>query len=278
MIHTPRRSAKDERGWKASSLWRGGASHRKAMQRPGPERLQKILARAGFGSRRATEELIVAGRVTVDGRVAKLGEKVDPATQRIEVDGRPIHLPQAYSYLALNKPVGYLCSRRDRHHAMLVYELLPVELRHRVVTVGRLDLRSEGLILFTDDGELAHRLMHPRYRVPKVYQVTAQGPQEALEKLKHGVMLEDGPARPDRLVVVSTQGDTISLEITLHEGRKREVRRMCAAVGLKVQKLRRVAFGPIRLGRLAPGMFRWLSPSEVAALKRLVGLADAHGK
>lgn len=248
------------------------------MQRPGPERLQKTLARAGFGSRRAAEELITAGRVTVDGRVAKLGEKADPTTQRIEVDGRPIRLPQAFSYLALNKPVGYLCSRGDRHHGKLVYELLPAGLRDRVMTVGRLDLRSDGLILLTDDGKLAHRLMHPRYGVPKVYQVTAQGPPEAVEKLKDGVMLEDGPACPDSLVVVSRQGDTVSLRITLHEGRKREVRRMCAAVGLKVLRLKRVAFGPIRLGRLATGKFRWLSPSEVAALKRLVGLADADGK
>ncbi|MCX7597573.1 MAG: rRNA pseudouridine synthase [Armatimonadetes bacterium] len=245
------------------------------MQRPGYERLQKILARAGFGSRRAAEELIAAGRVAVDGQVAKLGDKADPSTQRIEVDGRPIQLPQAYTYLALNKPPGYLCSRRDRHHAKLVYELLPANLRDLVVTVGRLDLRSEGLLLLTDDGELAHRLMHPRYGVLKVYHVVAQGPSRAEEKLEEGVMLEDGPARPDSVVVKDRRGDAVSMYITLSEGRKREVRRMCAAVGLKVLRLRRVAFGPIRLGRLPAGKFRQLSASEVAALKRLVGLADA---
>jgi len=243
---------------------------------PGPERLQKILARAGFGSRRAAEQVIAAGKVTVDGRPAALGEKADPATQRIEVEGRPISLPAHYTYLVLNKPAGCLCSRSDRHHARLVYDLVPPDVRGRVATVGRLDLRSEGLILLTDDGELAYRLAHPRYGVRKVYHVVAQGPAEAVEKLKSGVVLEDGPACPDGLVVVRRVGEILSMRITLREGRKREIRRMCAAVGLKVVRLKRVAFGPIRLGRLRTGQFRRLSPSEVAALRRLVGLANAE--
>lgn len=251
---------------------------RKTTQVPGLERLQKILARAGFGSRRAAEQLIAAGKVTIDGRVARLGEKADPTVQRIEVEGRPVVLPKTYVYLALNKPPGYLCSRSDRHHAKLIYDLLPPQLRSRVATVGRLDLRSEGLILLTDDGELAHRLAHPRYGVEKLYHVVAKGPAAAVEKLREGVLLEDGPARPTRLVVTSRRGELVSMRIALREGRKREIRRMCAAVGLSVVRLRRVAFGPIRLGRLPAGEFRRLSASEVAALRRLVGLADADAR
>lgn len=236
--------------------------------------LQKLLARAGVASRRKSEALIREGRVAVDGRVAVLGESADPATQTITVDGKPIHLPTAFQYLALNKPRGYLTSRSDPHHDRFVYDLLPPRLRALVFPVGRLDRDSEGLLIMTSDGELAHRLMHPRYRVPRVYHVSVTGPGEAVALLRRGVDLAEGPARPDRVRVRKTQGDNRELEVVLLEGRKREVRRMCAVAGLTVRRLRREVYGPIRLGSLATGRWRRLEDHEVDALRRSVGLTN----
>jgi pseudouridine synthase len=249
----------------------------------GPERLQKILARAGYGSRRAVEELIRAGKVTVDGRAAVLGQRADPATEAVAVRGRRVALPKSFTYLALNKPAGYLCSRGDPHHAKLVYDLLSPELARRVSTVGRLDLDSEGLLLLTDDGELANRLTHPRWGVEKVYSVLAapapgQDAQAAVERLHEGVVLEDGPARPDRLQVLRRSSRGLTLELTLSEGRKREVRRMCAAAGLEVTALKRVAVGPLRMRGLPRGCYRELTMAEVARLRRAVGLEPSDGR
>lgn len=238
------------------------------------ERLQKILARAGVASRRKAEDLIRQGRVAVDGRVARLGESADPATQVITLDGAPLPPPSTHLYVALNKPAGYLSSRSDPHHHHFIYDLLPPELRH-LFPVGRLDRNSEGLLLLTTDGELAHRLMHPRYGVPRVYRVHLRGKQAGLRRLQDGVELEDGPAKPEAVRCLARRRGWLEVEIVLREGRKREIRRMCAAAGLKVHRLKRVAYGPVNLGTLRPGQWRYLRDEEVAALRGLVGL-DEH--
>jgi pseudouridine synthase len=238
------------------------------------EVLQKILARAGVASRRKSEELIRAGRVAVDGKVAELGTSADASRQVITVDGKPIRAPTAHHYIVLNKPAGYLTSRSDPHHTRFVYDLLPRGLRKLVFPVGRLDQNSEGLLLLTSDGELAHRLTHPRYAVPRVYHVSAEGPVAGLEKLRTGAELSDGMAKPESVRLRRRRGSVVEIEIVLREGRKREVRRLCAAAGLSVRRLRRVAYGPIKLADLAVGKWRRLTENEVQALRRIVGLAE----
>ncbi len=239
------------------------------------EVLQKILARAGVASRRKSEDLIKAGRVAVDGITATPGQRVDPNTQSITVDGTPISLPAKLHYLILNKPRGYLTSRADPHHTRFVYDLLPAELRRALFTVGRLDCESEGLLLLTSDGDLAHRLMHPRYEVLRVYHVAVVGPRSAVHALRHGAELADGSAYPERVTVLAESAEGLVLELGLREGRKREVRRLCAAAGLEVRRLCRVAYGPVHLGDLAPGQWRRLTQDEVRTLRRTVGLSDS---
>jgi 23S rRNA pseudouridine2605 synthase len=238
------------------------------------ERLQKVLARAGYGSRRAAEALIAAGRVRVNGAVATLGAQADPATDRIEVDGRPVAAPAIEVTLALHKPEGYVVTRADEQGRPTVYDLLPGAPPH-LRYVGRLDVATSGLLLLTTDGELAHRLTHPRYRVEKVYDVLLDEelPAEASDRLVRGVRLEDGMTAP---AVVERRGER-RIRITIVEGRNRQVRRMCEAVGRRVVWLRRVAVGPIRLGGLAAGASRPLTAPEEAALRRLVGLPPAGG-
>ena len=236
------------------------------------ERLQKILSRAGVASRRKAEELIVQGRVTVNGRVAQLGDRADPASDLIAVDGVPIRWPAGERHIALNKPRGVLCTREDPHAQSSVFDLLPPQDRSRLVMVGRLDRDSEGLMIFTTDGELAFRLMHPRFGVRRVYHVLVIGDPGQMDELAAGVELEDGLARPERVRLVRRWGRGFWVEIVLREGRKREVRRMCAAVGWRVDRLVRVAYGPLKLGQLRPGQWRDLRPSEVEALRRVVGL------
>jgi 23S rRNA pseudouridine2605 synthase len=243
----------------------------------GPERLQKLLARAGFGSRRACEALIEAGRVSVDGRVATLGERADSRTQRVAVDGEPIALPSEDVTLVLNKPVGYVISASPERGQRGVFDLFddaPPQLRY----VGRLDADTEGLLLFTTLGELVHRLTHPRYEVDKVYEATVAGQpsEDALERLRRGVALEDGWTAPATVRVLASRGDEAVLELVIHEGRKRQVRRMCAAVGHPVRRLRRVAFGPITLDELEPGAWREATAEELAALLRIARLEGAE--
>jgi 23S rRNA pseudouridine2605 synthase len=240
------------------------------------QRVQKILARAGVASRRKAEELIRAGRVEIDGQPAIVGATADPARQRITVDGRPIPWPPKLEYLALHKPRGYLCSHADPHHHLLIYQLVPPHLRPGLITVGRLDRDSEGLVLLTTDGELAHRLMHPRWGVLRVYELGLQGSEEQVFLLAEGVRLEDGLAQAERVRILSARGPQLWVEVVLRQGRKRQLRRMCAAVGLKLIQLRRVAYGPVRLGDLPPGRWRSLKPQEIAALKATVGLTQAH--
>lgn len=231
---------------------------------PEGERLQKVLARAGFGSRRVCEDLIADGRVNVDGRVAELGRRVDPATASVEVDGVPIGVRPGLVYYLLNKPAGVVTTASDPQGRPTVVELVPAE--PRVFPVGRLDLDTEGLLLLTNDGDLAHRLTHPSFGVEKEYLAHVQGDpsSKAIRTLRTGVLLDDGPTAP---AGVSRPSEGL-LRITVHEGRNRQVRRMCEAVGHPVLRLVRVRIGPLVDRRLAPGAWRPLQVEEARALER----------
>ncbi|HLU43990.1 MAG TPA: pseudouridine synthase [Natronosporangium sp.] len=232
-----------------------------------PIRLQKVLAAAGVGSRRACEELIAEGRVTVNGRVARLGDRVDPTTAVIYVDGERIVTDPRMVYLALNKPRGVVTTMEDDRGRPTVADYLG-DVDTRVFHVGRLDADSEGLLLFTNDGDLAHRLTHPSYGVSKTYlcQVPGPVPKRVGRQLRSGVMLSDGPAKVDSFRVVDAVGRAALVEVVLHEGRKHIVRRLLAEVGLPVARLIRTAIGSVRLGNLKPGHTRRLTRQEISAL------------
>jgi 23S rRNA pseudouridine2605 synthase len=239
---------------------------------PPAERLQKVLAAAGVGSRRACEDLIFRGRVTVDGRVARLGDKVDPESAVIHVNGERLVTDTRLVYLAMNKPRGVVSTMADEKGRAALADFLD-RVDQRVYHVGRLDADSEGLLLLTNDGTLAHRLMHPSYGVPKTYLAEVAGPvpRAVGRRLLAGVELEDGPAKVDSFRVVDTVARTALVELTLHEGRKHIVRRLLDEVGHPVSRLVRTAIGPIRLGDLRPGRTRRLTNAEVAALFKSVG-------
>jgi 23S rRNA pseudouridine2605 synthase len=238
-------------------------------------RLQKVLAAAGLGSRRACEELIATGRLTVDGkRVDAMGTRVDPAIAVIRVDGDVINVREDLVYLALNKPRGVLSTMADDRGRTTLTDLLgdragPGE---RLFHVGRLDADSEGLLLLTNDGALAHRLMHPSFGVAKTYLATVSAPvgREVGRRLRDGVTLDDGPASVDAFRVVQTSGARAIVEVVLHEGRKHIVRRLLAEVGHPVERLVRTAIGPVRLGGQRAGTVRPLTREELAGLHRLV--------
>jgi 23S rRNA pseudouridine2605 synthase len=243
------------------------------------ERLNKLLAHAGVGSRRHCDDLIAAGRVSVDGQpVRELGTKVDPATQRIQVDGEPIRL-ERHVYWVVNKPRGYLCTNRDPAGRPLVLDLIP-QVSQRVYTVGRLDEASEGMLLLTNDGELANRLMHPRFGVEKTYlvQVAGNPATEDLRKLLTGVWLSDGFVRARKVKRLKRHGESSWLQVVLSEGKNREIRRMLARLRHKVLRLRRVAVGPVRLGLLPAGKARRLAAAEVEALRRAAERAVRQGQ
>ena len=234
------------------------------------ERLQKFIARAGVASRRRAEVLIVSGRVRVNGRTATvLGTRVRPELDEVLVDGVRVQ-PPPVRWVMLNKRAGFLTTRRDDRGRDTVYDLLPESLRG-LVHVGRLDQATEGLLLFTNDGVVANLLAHPRYRVEREYRARVAGtPSRAiLRRLVSGVKLEDGIARARRVRVLAHDPPRTVLELVLTEGRNREVRRMCRAVGHPVQQLERVRFGPIRLRGLARGEWRELGRAEMAALENL---------
>lgn len=236
------------------------------------ERLQKVIAAAGVCSRRAAERLIVAGRVSVNGEVVtELGTTVKP-DDVIAVDGQVVPSRRRLRYVMLNKPAGFVTTRRDPAGRPTVYDLL-FESDAELHTVGRLDRDTTGLLLLTNDGALTYRLTHPRYEVTKTYRVwTRPWPKpELLKSLRAGVMLEDGPAVPQRVSLPAPD----CLELVLVEGRHREVRRMIEALGLQVLLLRRVALGPLSLGRLKEGKARPLSPREVLRLRAAAGLAES---
>lgn len=234
------------------------------------ERLQKIIAAAGLASRRQAEDWISAGRVRVNGRIASLGESADPLVDRVEVDGQPLRTPAAGVYLLLYKPSGYVTSLNDPQGRPVVTELVKA-VGARVYPVGRLDLTTEGLLLLTNDGALANHLAHPRHQVEKTYLVRVRGilTDADRQKLEQGVALEDGMTAPARVDRVRAVGQHSWFEITIHEGRNRQVRRMCEAVGYPVSRLKRVRLAFLTLDELQPGQFRHLSRQEVARLKAL---------
>lgn len=245
----------------------GGQKPRSFSAHGGPQRVQKVLAAAGLGSRRQCEELITAGRVEIDRRVVtELGARVDPEKQEIRVDGQALPKPKLH-YYAVHKPPGVLSTNRDPSGRRRVIDLLPAG-NVRLFTIGRLDLGSEGLILVTNDGELANRLTHPRYGVRKTYRVQVVGrpDSDVLLKLRRGVHLAEGIARVEDIRILSHHKESTILEMVLSEGQNREIRRVLARLGHKVLRLIRIAVGPIRLGNLPPGASRPLSRDEVAAL------------
>ena len=237
-------------------------------------RLQKVLASAGLGSRRACEEMIEEGRVEVDGKVVRVqGMRVDPDTAVIKVDGMRIASTPDHVYLALNKPKGVVSTMSDPDGRASLADYV-ADRSARLFNVGRLDVDTEGLILLTNDGDLAHRLAHPSFGVEKVYLAEIIGPvaRDVGKRLKAGIELEDGLVQADGFKLVSTVGSRVMVEVSLHEGRKHVVRRMLAEVGHPVSRLVRTDVGPIALGHLKPGKHRKLSQQEIGALYKAVGL------
>ncbi|MDA0269902.1 MAG: pseudouridine synthase [Chloroflexi bacterium] len=240
------------------------------------ERLQKLIAQAGYGSRRSAETLIAAGQVRVNGVVGTLGMRADPASDRIEVNGKILSFRLTDTTILLHKPIDYVVTAADEQGRPTIFDLLPdapPSLRY----AGRLDIDTSGALLLSTDGELIHRLTHPRYQVPKVYEAHVEGvvSDRSIATLRTGVDLEDGRTAPAGVERAASTARDTHLRITLHEGRNREVRRMLEAVGHRVMVLRRVSVGPIHLGDLAPGKSRALSGDELAALRRAVGLDGA---
>lgn len=238
------------------------------------ERLQKFLSRAGVASRRAAEEIIRAGRVSVNGQlVTEMGSKVDSARDVVKVDGHRVKVEATPVTVMLHKPYGYISSRQDPQGRRVVMELLPETLRTRLYPVGRLDYDATGLLLLTSDGELAHRLMHPSHEVPRTYRVTVTGEvsQEDLRRLRAGLEI-DGREVAVAVQVKKREEDKTVLELTVWEGRYHLVKRLLEKVGHPVSKLKRIALGPLHLGRLTRGVYRPLLAAELAALKEAVGL------
>ncbi len=235
------------------------------------ERIQKVMAAAGVASRRACEQLIVEGRVTVNGEVASLGDKVDPTSDVLHLDGERIVVDPKLVYVLLNKPRGVVTTADDPQGRPTVVDL--VNLPQRLFPVGRLDQDTEGLLLLTNDGALAHALTHPSYEVERVYIALVPAPvrKKVLAELRAGIELEDGVARPKRLQLLEEERSKALLEIVMTEGRKREVRRMLVAHGLTVERLARVAFGGVQLGELRQGKWRFLTGAEIATLHAAVG-------
>lgn len=243
------------------------------------ERLQKILAQAGFGSRRACEELIRQGRVAVNGQVAQLGQRADADRDCITLDGEPVQLRPRRTYVALHKPRGILSDEGDESGQLpTARDLVP--LPGRLYSVGRLDLRSEGLILLTDDGDLTHRLTHPRYRHEKEYRALVEGePNETtLEKWQRGVFLDGQRTAPAQVTVVGQEKGCTWLRVVLREGRKRQIRRVAAMLGHPVRRLIRIRIGPVHLGDLKPGEWRHLTQQELKELDRLKQQKKRPGK
>lgn len=229
------------------------------------QRLQKLISAAGAASRRAAEQMILDGRVTVNGVTATLGQSADPETDTVCIDGVPLAAADKRTYIMLNKPRGYVTTLRDEKGRKTVAELV-ADAGARLYPVGRLDLDSDGLLLMTDDGELANAMMHPAGEVNKVYRTVVEGDvAAALPILRSALVIDGYRIRP---AVVEPERSGV-LRITIHEGRNRQVRKMCAAAGLRVKRLTRIAEGPLRLGELAQGTWRHLTENEIQALKNL---------
>jgi len=234
------------------------------------ERVQKILAKAGIASRREAEKIILEGRVTVNGKVIQLGAKADPEKDHIKVDGKRIPRPEPKITLVLNKPRGYLSTVKDPKGRPTVMDLLG-KIKWRLYPLGRLDFDAEGLLLLTNDGEIAYHLSHPKFLIPRTYWVKVQGVpgERKLDLLKKGIRLEDGLAKAQSVQILREREKNSWIQITVTEGRNHLVKRLFAAIGHPVLKLKRVEYGPIRLGNLPVGHFRFLTPEEVDHLRRL---------
>jgi pseudouridine synthase len=234
------------------------------------ERLQKILSRAGFGSRRACEKFIRAGRVAVNGQLAQIGQKADPDIDSITLDGKPVRVQHERTYVALHKPRGVLSDEGDGTGRVQTAREL-VGLPGHLYPIGRLDLRSEGLLILTDDGDLTHRLTHPRYEHEKEYHVQVEGhPEEkTLEQWRRGVFLEGSKTAPAEVSILRHEKDRTWLRVVLHEGRKRQIRRVGAMLGHPAHQLIRVRIGPVHLGDLKPGKWRRLTEREIEQLRKL---------
>lgn len=231
------------------------------------ERLQKILASRGICSRRKAEELITAGRVSVNGAVAALGDSADPDTDHILLDGKPLPSKDQYVYILLHKPRGYVTTLSDEKGRPNAAQLV-ADCGVRVYPVGRLDMDSEGLLLFTNDGDFANSLMHPKHEVDKTYRVLVRGfSQEGLQKLKQPVTLDGYTIKAPGIKLVRSNGDKAEILVSIHEGRNRQVRRMCAMAGMDVSRLIRISEGKLKLGNLPRGTWRHLTPEEVQMLK-----------
>ena len=234
------------------------------------QRIQKIIAASGLASRREAERWIERGRVTVNGQVAGLGASADPFVDRIEIDGKEIGRPEKKVYILLNKPVGYVTTMRDPEGRPVVSELLR-DVPERVVPVGRLDLTTEGLLVLTNDGDLAQALSHPSFHVEKSYLVRVRGnvSREVIDQLANGVRLEDGMTAPARVELVRRSGSHSWVKITIHEGRNRQVRRMCEALDFPVSRLKRIGYAFLDDRQLPVGQYRHLTANEIKELKRL---------
>jgi 23S rRNA pseudouridine2605 synthase len=233
------------------------------------ERLQKIIAASGLCSRRSAEELIAGGRVCVNGRPAELGNRADPEHDRITVDGQPLALRQPSVYIMLNKPRGYVTTLSDEEGRPTVADLVR-DAGTRLFPVGRLDLQSEGLLLMTNDGELMQKLIHPKFEVSKTYLLSASGELRDAERRLGAVTDLDGqPIRPAEVRLIRQVAGTAELSVTIHEGKNRQIRRMCQLCGLRVRTLRRIQEHTLELGTLASGKWRYLTESEICELKKL---------
>lgn len=238
-------------------------------------RVQRALARAGVASRRQSEELIAAGRVTVNGRVAQLGQSVDPARDELRVDGNVVRPPAGAVWLVLNKPVNVMTTRFDTRGRKTVFDLVPDI--PGLTYVGRLDYMTEGVLLLTNDGGAANALMHPSGEVPRTYVAIVRGDASAAAaRARRGVQLEDGPVHPKRIAVRSLTNGRSEFEVTIAEGRKREVRRLCKELGLRIERLTRVSFGPITVGALRPGESRPLTSKELVKLAAVLNLKGSR--
>lgn len=238
-----------------------------------PVRIQKVIADTGYCSRRHAEALIEQGRVKVNGHPARIGMKINPVKDIITIDGEQLYYQRRkrHLYLMMNKPRGYLTSMSDDRGRKCVTELLP-ETEVRVFPIGRLDRNTEGLLLFTSDGDFANDLAHPSRQVNKCYRITVKGPiqEEQLVKLCEGVVIDGRKTAPAQARVLVREAERSVLELVIHEGRNRQVRKMCEAVGLEVARLKRTSIGPLRLGMLKPGAVRELTPEELRAIRMAV--------
>lgn len=238
-------------------------------------RLQKFLARAGVASRRAAEEMIRQGRVAVNGERAEIGRRVDPSGDDIRLDGKPVFLQTETMYIAFHKPRGCICSARDPQGRKTVFDFLP-RFPVRLFPVGRLDYDAEGLLLLTNDGSFANRLLHPRYGISKVYEVKVKGrpDSKALERLRSGVELDEGRTAPAEVEIIGELPNASWLRIVLHQGWNRQIKRMGEAVGHPVAKIKRIAYGPVRLGDLKPGGYRFVRSGEIQRFFDQAGLDE----